>query len=276
MDCKRALKECEGDMETALDWLRKKGQAIANKKADRDASDGLISAHIDEAGKIGVILELNCETDFVARNEGFLDFLDRLTRQIAAGGPGTSGDIAEFLASKNPENDSMTMQDAVKETIAKLAEKIEIGGFRRIEAGENEHLHSYIHPPGKLGVMLVVKVGKPETRQNPAFVELCNDLTLHIAAAAPEFLTRDEVSSEKLERESAIYREQALEEGKPEKIVDKIVQGKMGKYYSQTCFLEQGFVKDPDESVKKLVERVGKEIGDEIEIVRFERLKVGS
>lgn len=276
MDCKRALQECDGDMEAARDWLRKKGQAIAEKKAARTAADGLISTHIDRDKNVGVILELNCETDFVARNDDFLAFLDELTKLIAEGGPGREGSVEELLASPDPRNTSQTMQDRVKEVTAKVAEKLEIGGFTRIQGTEDEYLHSYIHPPGKLGVLLVAKVGNAATKQNDKFRELCNDIALHIAAAAPECLNRAGLSSELLEKERELYRSQAREEGKPENIIDKIVEGRVSKYYSQVCLLEQAFVKDPDQTVQQLVDSVAKEVGDKIEITLFERMKVGA
>lgn len=277
MDCKRALSENGGDIELARDALRKRGQAIANKKASRKATEGLIHSAIENGGRLGVLLELNCETDFVARNEGFVELLHRLGAQIAEGGPGTDGDSAEeFLAAPDPADGSRTMTDVLKDAIAKLAEKIAVGGFVRVEAGEGECLHSYIHPPGKLGVMVQVRTGKPETRAAEGFKELCNDLALHIASAAPEYMTRAEVSTGALDRERGIYRDQLREEGKPEAMIEKIVEGKIGKlFYRQSCLMEQEFVKNPEETIAKLIERKGKEMGDTIELVRFVRMKVG-
>jgi elongation factor Ts len=273
MDCKRALAENDGDMEKALDWLRKKGQAIATKKAAREASEGLVTCRIDAPGRKAVILQLNCETDFVARNEKFIELLDGLAGQVLGG----SADSVEALLDEPSFADaSLAVRDLLKDKIAGLGENIEVGRFVRIQAQDDlTHFHSYIHPPGKLGVLLAVRVGNAPTLQAPEFATLCSDLAMHVAAASPEFLRRDEVSAEAIERESDIYREQARNEGKPENIFDKIVAGKIGKWYSQICLLEQAFVKDPDESIQKLLDRVGKQLGDTIAIDRFVRLNIG-
>lgn len=276
MDCKRALSANDGDMELSLDWLRKKGQAIANKKALRKASEGLISALIDDSGKIGVILETNCETDFVARNEGFVQLCDTLIAHIAAGGEGTRGSVDDYLAAPAPGDSAQTVQDFMKEKIAALGEKLAVGAFARVEVdGDGAYLHSYIHPPGKLGVLVEIAVGQASTKDSPAFKEFCDDLTMHIAAASPECLKRDQVDPSALERERNIFRDQALAEGKPEKIIEKIIEGKLRKFYSQVCLLDQEFVKDSDLNISQLVDKVEKEIGGSVEIKAFHRLRIG-
>lgn len=276
MDCKRALAENNGDMELALDWLRKKGQAIANKKSAREASEGLVTCRIDAASRTAVIFQLNCETDFVARNEKFLALLDGLAGQVMAGGPAVDGGVETLLDAPSYADAKLTVRELLKENIAGLGENIEIGAFVRIKAQDDlTHFHSYIHPPGKLGVLLVVKAGKAGTLKAPEFASLCSDLAMHIAAASPEYLRRDEVPTAALDRERDIYREQARNEGKAEKILDKIVDGKVNKWYSQSCFLEQPFVKDPDETIQKLIDRVGKQLGDPITVERFVRLNIG-
>jgi len=276
MDCKRALSENDGDMDKAQDWLRKKGQAIANKKALRKATEGLISAVIDDSGKLGVIIETNCETDFVARNEGFIELCETLVKHLQAGGEGTGGTVDEFLAAPAPGDAGKTLKEFLKENVAKLGENLGIGGFARVEAkDEGTYLHSYIHPPGKLGVLVELTLGKGSTKESPEFKEFCDDLTMHIAAVSPDYLTREEVDPAELERERNIFREQALAEGKPEKIIDKIIDGKLGKFYSRICLLEQEFVKDTDLKISQLVEKVAKETGDAIAIKAFYRLKVG-
>lgn len=277
MDCKRALSECDGELEAAKDWLRKKGQALADKKAVRKASEGLIHICVSDEGKTAVILELNCETDFVARNEAFLELLKKLGDHIAAGGPGAANNnLEEYLASPSPDDSSKTVRDLLRETVASLSENMELGGFVRIHSeGDGVHFQSYIHPPGKLGVLVELRCSKAETIQNPAFEAYGRDLAMHIAAAAPEFLTPETVSPEAVEREREIFKGQALEAGKPEKIIDKIIEGKLRKYYERICLVKQEFVKNPDESIAQMTARTGKELGDEIEIVRFERFKVG-
>ncbi len=273
MDCKRALSENDGDMEKAIDWLRKRGQAIATKKAAREASEGLVTCKIDaDAGK-AVIFQLNCETDFVARNDKFVDLLNGLAVHALAS---EAEDVEAFLEAPSHEDPSRSVRDLLKEKIAGLGENLEVGRFVRISAdGDTTHFHAYIHPPGKLGVLLVVKAGKAETLKTDDFATLCSDLAMHVAAASPEFLKREEVPGNALDKERDVYREMARNEGKPENILEKIVEGKVSKWYSQTCLLEQPFVKDPDQTVQKLVDSVGKKLGDSIEIVRFVRLNVG-
>lgn len=277
MDCKRALAESGGDVEAAKDWLRKRGQAISDKKVSRALNEGLIRAQIAEDGKVGVLVELKCETDFVARNEQFQKLLGKITQMVATGAPGSStGSIDEFLAGPDPDNPSQTMADALKSNIATIGENLGVGGLVRYEVqnGSN-YLQSYIHPPGKLGVLVEFGVGNPETVQHEKFKELASDVAMHIAAAAPECLDRNSVNAEALERERDIYRDQARNEGKPENLLDKIVMGKLNKFYSNVCLLEQEFVKDNEFTIQKLVDKVSKEIGDTIKILRFERMRVG-
>lgn len=277
MDCKRALTECGGDVDEAKDWLRKRGRAIATKKAARKASEGLIFCHVTDDGAVGAILELNCETDFVARNASFTKLCEVLGRQIAAGGPGTSNNNAEeFLEAPLDSNPGTTIGDYLREHVARLGENIELGGFVRIErAGDSSSLYTYIHPPGKLGVMIEVRTSKAAANGSERFTALCQDLAMQVAAAAPQWLKREEAPQEVVEHERAIFRDQALNEKKPEKIIDKIIEGKLKKFYQQSCLLEQEFVKNPDESVAELIARVGKELDDGIEVVRFTRMKVG-
>lgn len=277
MDCKRALVECNGDMEAAKDWLRKRGQAIADKRASRKASDGLIFIKVSADGRAAAILELNCETDFVARNEAFVQLGETLVTQILAGGPGTAnGSAEELLAAPDSSQPGRTVGEGLKERIGKIGENMEIGAFSRMETTGNGSFQTYIHPPGKLGVLLDLRVGKPETLKSDAFKSLATDLAMHVAAASPLFLNRESVDPEKLEREKAIYKEQALNEGKPEKIAEKIIEGRVAKFYKEVCLVEQEFVKDTDITIDGLVKRTAKEAGDEITIAGFRRIKVGA
>ncbi|MBI1784089.1 translation elongation factor Ts, partial [Candidatus Sumerlaeota bacterium] len=228
-------------------------------------------------GRVAVMLELNCETDFVARNEAFTKLGNEMVQHIAAGAAGTANNsVEEYLAAASPQNPAVPVSEIIRQNVATLGENIGIGRFVRHQAADSaSHFQTYIHPPGKLGVLVEIRVGKEATKSAPEFIEYARDLAMHIAAAAPEFLYRSQVTPEKLEREKEIYREQAKNEGKADNLLDKIAQGKLGKFYSQVCLLEQEFVKNPDENIKKLTERVGKSLGDTITIARFERLKVG-
>ncbi len=276
MDCKRALAECNGDMEQAKDWLRKRGQAIADKKSSRRASEGLIFSHLTPDGKVGVLLELNCETDFVARNAAFVKLGESLLRHIAEGGSGTrNGNLEELLASSGAQTGSVVVAELLRNQVATLGENIGVGQFVRFEAGSESRLDSYVHHNAKLGVQVEVQAAKPETRELADFKTLCRDLAMHVASAAPRWLDRSAVPPDAIEREKEIYREQARNEGKAENLLDKIALGKVSKFYQQFCLTEQEFVKNPDETIKQLVERTGKTLGDSIKVVRFERIKVG-
>jgi len=278
MDCKRALQECNGDAEAAKDWLRKRGQAIADKKSTRKASEGLVFHTISDDGRTAAMLELNCETDFVARNEAFPKLGRDLVAYASTGAPGAdSGNVDEFLAAPNPREASTTVQDLLKQNIATLGENLGIGRLVRVQAAQpTSYLHIYIHHTGKLGVIVELAPGKAESRDNAAFKEFASDVAMQVASATPEFLDRSQVTQEQLDRELAIYKDQARNEGKPDNLLDKIAQGKIGKYYSQVCLIEQIFVKDGDLTIQKLADKVGKEIGDSIKIVRFERIKIGA
>lgn len=275
MDCKRALAETGGDVEAAKDWLRKRGQAIADKKAARKASEGLIHCIISNG--TATMLELNCETDFVARNEQFGKLLRELAAQIHAGGPGTqNGNVDELMEAPSLAAPGQKISEHLRAMIANIGENLGIGRFVRIEAGGDKgYFQSYIHPPGKLGVLILLETGKAESASRPELSALAVDLAMHAAAAAPDYLDRASVPADALDREREIYRAQVLNEGKPEKIADKIVEGKLAKFYQQRCLLEQEFVKEPSLTIQKLIDAAAKTIGDTIRLVRFERMKVG-
>ncbi|NCD34185.1 MAG: elongation factor Ts [Spartobacteria bacterium] len=259
MECKRALQEAEGSMEKAVQLLRERGIAIAGKKASRTAKQGLIIADVIDDGKKAVMVEVNCETDFVARNENFKAFVDEM-----------------FEKAKNTE-DGKLAEDASAEVTAKITEIGENLILRRnisYTLSGTGALATYVHLGGKVGVMLEVACEKEETTNAPVFVELIKDLTLHIAAVNPQFLSEDDVSAEALEAERAIYKKQV--EDKPANIVDKIVDGKIRKYLSQICLVDQEFVKDGDFTIKKLLVAKGKELGDTLCIKRFVRYQLGA
>ncbi|MCL5269056.1 MAG: translation elongation factor Ts [bacterium] len=274
MDCKKALAETDGDMEKAVDELRKRGQAIADKKGARATKEGLIFARVD--GKVGAMVELNCETDFVARNDEFRAVGAALAARVAAGdAPIDSGSLADVTMD---EFGGKPAGQVIQELIAKVGENMAVSRFVRVDASQGEGLGfvtSYVHPPGKLGVLVELRAGKAETMAGGEFAALAKDLAMQVAAAAPVCITRAQVPADLLERERAIYADQARMEGKPEKIWDKIIEGKMAKFYKESCLLEQIFVKDADLTIAKLLEATGKKLGDTLSIARFERLVVG-
>ncbi len=271
MDCKKALVEADGNMDKAVEWLREKGLAAAAKKAGRIAAEGVVASYITECGKVGVVVEVNCETDFVAKTDNFINFSKNVAKHIAYANP---ADIDALMAQKFVDDESKTITDLVSDATVSIGEKISIRRFARY-AIENGAVESYIHMGGKIGVLLKVENDNAETLNNETFKTFYHDVALQIAAAKPSYVCKEEVPSENLAKEREILRAQALNEGKPEKIVDKMVDGRIQKYYKEVCLIEQPFVKDGDKSIAQLTAEVAKEIGANIKIVSFERFERG-
>ncbi len=267
MDCKKALMENDGDMDKAIDWLREKGLAQAAKKAGRIAAEGAVVQYITECGKVGAVVEVNCETDFVAKTDNFMNFANSVAKHVALANP---ADLDELNKQKFVDDESKTIEDMISDATVAIGEKISIRRFARYETAGL--VSSYIHMGGKVGVLVEVAT---EAGDNEAVKELAHDICLQIAAAKPEAVRREEVNSENLEKEKEIYRVKALESGKPEKIVEKIVEGQVEKYYKEVCLLEQVFVKDSDKTVKGLVAEVSKAVGAPIDVVRYVRFERG-
>ncbi|MFJ5963362.1 translation elongation factor Ts [Bacillus sp. NPDC093026] len=238
MDCKKALTETDGDIEKAIDLLREKGIAKAAKKADRIAAEGLTLIKTD--GNTGVILEVNSETDFVAKNEGFQTLLHELADHLLVAKPAT---IEEAHASKM-ENGS-TVEEHITSAIAKIGEKITLRRFSVVTKEDNAVFGSYLHMGGRIGVLAVLNGTTDE--------ELAKDVAMHVAAINPKYISRDQVSEEEANRERELLTQQALQEGKPENIVAKMVEGRLNKFFEEICLLDQPFVKNPDEKVKQVV-----------------------
>ena len=267
MDCKKALMENDGDMDKAIDWLREKGLAQAAKKAGRIAAEGAVVQYITECGKVGAVVEVNCETDFVAKTDNFMNFANSVAKHVALANP---ADIESLNAQKFVDDESKTIENMISDATVAIGEKISIRRFARYET--TGLVSSYIHMGGKVGVLVELATTAGD---NEAVKELAHDLCLQIAAAKPEAVRREEVNSENLEKEREIYRVKALESGKPEKIVDKIVEGQIEKYYKEVCLLEQVFVKDSDKTIKGLVAEVAKAVGTDIDVVRYARFERG-
>ena len=271
MDCKKALVEADGDMDKAVEWLREKGLAAAAKKAGRIAAEGVVASYITDDAKIGVVVEVNCETDFVAKTDNFINFSKNVAKHIAYANP---ADIDALMNQKFVDDETKTITDLVSDATVSIGEKISIRRFARY-AIENGAVESYIHMGGKIGVLLKVENDNVETLNNDTFKTFYHDVALQIAAAKPSYVRKEEVPSENLAKEREILRAQALNEGKPEKIVDKMVDGRIQKYYKEVCLIEQPFVKDGDKSINQLTAEVAKEIGANINIVSFERFERG-
>ena len=253
MDCKKALVEAEGDMEKAVDILREKGLSQAAKKASRVAAEGAVVSAISADGKVGTIVEVNCETDFVGSNDDFRALAARIAQQIIAVNP---ADVEALLAS---ELDGQTVEALVTASVAKIGEKISVRRFALYEAPEGV-VATYIHGGGKIGVVVELKGGN---------AELGKDVAMHVAAANPSYLERSQVPAAELEHEKEVLSEQAKNEGKPEKIIEKMVMGRINKYYKEVCLVDQEFVKDPDQTVGKLVKAAG------AEVLAFSRFQLG-
>ena len=271
MDCKKALVEAQGDMDKAVEWLREKGLAAAAKKAGRIAAEGVVASYITDDAKIGVVVEVNCETDFVAKTDNFINFSKNVAKHIALANP---ADVDALMAQKFVDDESKTITDLVSDATVSIGEKISIRRFARYETDKGA-VESYIHMGGKIGVLLKVENDNAETLNNETFKTFYHDVALQIAAAKPSYVKKEEVPSENLAKEREILRAQALNEGKPEKIVDKMVDGRIQKYYKEVCLIEQPFVKDGDKSIAQLTAEVAKEIGANINIVSFERFERG-
>lgn len=255
MDCKRALTETSGDLDAAVDVLRKKGVATAAKKASREAKEGVIAQSIQPGARVGLIVEVNCETDFVAKNETFRAFCD---------------EVAKILAN-DPHADLEALRTA---QVAKLGENIKISRHRRFEVTGNGLVAAYIHTGAKVGVLVEVGANKEPTVSDDQFKQLVRDITLQIAAANPIAVSRDQIDPAVIAKEREIAAEQV--KNKPPQAVAKIVEGKLEKYFQSFCLLDQGFVKQNSEiTVKEHIAHVGKQLNDELVIRRFVRFQVG-
>ena len=269
MDCKKALLESNGDLDAAVKWLREKGISKAAKKAGRAAKQGIVFAQLLEGGQSGTLIEVNCETDFVAKNESFQAFVAEIASTVSRAG---TNDIDSALAVPMAEG---TVESCVQAKVIEIGENLQFRRLARYELDGSGSVASYIHLGGKVGVLVEVGCDKADTAGADGFRDLVKDLTLHIAATAPAGLSPDDIPAELVESEKGVFRKQMENSGKPAEIIEKIVTGKLGKFYSEQCLLEQGFVKDPDMSIKNLLEAKGKELGDSLTIRRFTRFAVG-
>ncbi|WP_333784445.1 translation elongation factor Ts [Thermocrinis sp.] len=268
LECKKALEEAQGDIEKAKEILRIRGLAKAEKKAGRETKEGIIQTFVSEDRKTGVIIELNCETDFVAKNEKFVELALNLAKHIAslpenANKSGTFEDISQQTFFADP---SQKLEEVVKSAISKIGENIKLSRWVRFDA--EGYVHAYVHGIGRVGVLMEYKADS----LSDDILRLAQDIVLQIAAMKPEFVSVESVPSEVLERERRILAEQTRQEGKPENIIEKIVEGKLKKFYQEKVLLEQPFIKDEKKTVKQYIS----ETGLSFEVVRFARFEVGS
>lgn len=266
MDCKRALTEANGDMDKAIEGLREKGLAAAAKRAGRIAAEGLVDTYISEDGLKGALVEVNCETDFVASNKDFIDFTKNIAKQVVLSQP---NDVESLLNAKYMGGDS-TVKETLTALIAKIGENMTIRRIAKFSVDEKGVLKDYIHGGGRIGVMVYLTCEKTEGLE-----ELAKDIAMQVAAANPQYLTRDEVPADVLAREKEIYKTQAMSDGKPENIAEKMVAGKVEKFYKEVCLMEQLWIRDGDYTIKKLLDEKSKELGAAIAVKKFARFEKG-
>jgi elongation factor Ts len=265
MDCKKALNETDGNMDDAVDFLRKKGLSAAAKKADRVAAEGMVVA--SGTANCGAIVEVNAETDFVAKNEHFQKFAQGVAEAVV------SSAVADVEALKEVTfpGTSRTVAEELTHQVATIGENMNIRRFARFEVAQGT-VASYIHAGGKIGVLIQFETALGDNAQVQA---LARQLAMHVAAANPQFLQRSDVPAEVVAKEKEIMKIKALDSGKPENIVDKIIEGQINKFYGEVCLLEQAYVIDPDQKDAKVVAALAKELGSEITLSRYARFQLG-
>ena len=297
MDCKKALLECEGDMQKAIDFLREKGIAKAAKKAERDAKEGRVFTYIHSNAKLGVLLELDCETDFVANTEQFQTLGHELAMQIAEANPAyvsseevpaevidheieiAQGNIAKYyednclLNQKSISDSNVKISDMIIETIAKLGENIKVKRFARFTNGR---VFTYIHSNAKLGVLLELDCETDFVANTEQFQTLGHELAMQIAAANPAYISSEEVPAEIIDHEREVIKAQAREEKKPEAMLDKIADGRIAKYYEENCLLNQKSIRDSSVKINDMIIETIAKLGENIKVKRFARFTIGA
>lgn len=266
MDCKKALTSSDGDMEKAIDFLREKGLAAATKKSSRIAAEGLAMAFTNEDSSLGVAIEVNSETDFVAKNVDFQNFVKLCAEVVMKENP---SNVDELLLTK-AEN-SRTVGEILQDKILTIGENIKVRRFERLDGA----VSSYVHAGGKIGVLVKFNIEDKNILRTDAFKAFSKDIAMQVAAAAPSYLNPEDVPSDILEHEKKVLKEQIIQNGSPEKVADKILQGKIGKYYKEVCLNEQIFIKDSKLSVSQYVKNISKELATNIEIASFVRFEKG-
>lgn len=268
MECKKALVEAEGEIKEAVDVLRTRGLAAAEKKAGRATNEGVVAAVVSEDGKTGALAELNCETDFVSANATFGGYASKVVTAVL------NGDPADMDALKATEIDGETVETLLTEAIHTLGENMQIARFVRRSTTKGA-LSSYIHGGGRMGILVEFAFDNAATFEQDAFKTFSRDIAMQVAASCPLSVSRDDVPADVVEHELSIYKAQAAESGKPEAIQEKMAIGRIEKFYKENCLVEQPFIKDPDKIVKALVAEVSKAVDDQITIVGFDRFVLG-
>ncbi len=263
MDCKNALTECKGDMEAAIDWLRQKGLSKAAKKAGRATSEGLIASKTQADNRIAAIVEVKCETDFVSRGDKFQAFAKEVVDLVFDKAPADSAALNALLG------------DAVSNQIATIGENMSVDRLARYAVRDNGVVGCYVHANGKIGVLVELSCTKAETGKDPRLLELARNIAMQVAAASPAALDTASLDPALIAREREVFRQKTLDEGKPANIVDKIVDGRIQKFYQEVCLLEQTYIRDDKMTIKALLAEQGKALGDTLSVARYVRLQLG-
>ena len=272
LDCKKALEETGGDFEQAVDFLRTKGLAAASKKSGRTATEGMVVAALSANGNKGVLLEINSETDFVAKNDKFQAFVNDVANHILQAAPAS---VEELFTQAYVGDSSKSIQTLLSEAIAVIGENMQIRRFSTFEVPGAGAVGTYIHAGGKIGVLVEATCDNEVAARDERFAAFVKDVAMHTAAASPLYVKRDEVSADVLEREKEIYRTKARESGKPDKIIEKIIDGQINKFYADICLVEQPFVKDTDKTIQQYAAETGKALGTTITVTRFAKFVLG-
>lgn len=271
MDCKKALEENGGDVDAAVEWLRKRGIAKAEKRADRSATEGLIGAEVRENGRVGVLVELNCETDFVARNDDFGSVLSTLVEQMFAS---SAADLGAFLASPL-SGAQVSIDEYVKVTAGKTGEAVAVKRVARVDAGVHGQVGVYRHHNGKLAALVAVSASTADAAKHAATAEVAKYIAEHVAAAAPLAIDRNGVAPETLDAERRIAEEQARQTGKPEAMIEKIATGKVEAFLKDQTLLPQPWVRDGSKTIEQLLAEYGKTAGGTLAVTAFVRYQLG-
>ncbi len=264
MDCKRALTETDGDLEKAIIYLREKGMASAGRKASRVAAEGKVEVRAADDGRIGAMAEINCETDFVARGDDFSGFCGQVVSKLLES------------SSDQPAAEGL-FEDLRKALVAKTGENVVVRRYERLQIpnGAQGRIETYLHMGGKIGVTVEVGCESESAAGSDELGEFCREVAMHVAAVNPQYLTSEDVPADVAQVEKDIYRSQALDAGKPENVVEKMVEGRLRKWYGEFCLMEQPWVREPKKSIKSLCKEVSSKIGEKVDIRRFVRYQLG-
>ncbi|NLN75717.1 MAG: elongation factor Ts [Armatimonadetes bacterium] len=273
MDCKKALTETNGDFEKAITLLREKGIAVAAKRESRAASEGLIGSYISDDAKVGALLEFNCETTFVAKTDEFVALAKKLAALVAKE---RIACLNCLLEAPYPDNPTNTVRETISEVMGKIGEKMAVARFVFVALDDAiGTIGNYVHMGDQIGVLVEIRTETEAAASGEAVQSLAKDIAMHVAWTNPDYMRRDDISEEELAKEREIHRQWAIKEGKPEKVIDRIVDGRMNDFFSKVCLLEQAFIKDDDLKIQDLVANAAKAVGERVSIAKFVRYRVG-